>query len=150
MLGCGTVLMGQRDQPSLMTSRPRFLAVISQGVISGPMVLLLFGLSGLASPTVTIDRCHDGDTCWTTTGEAIRLACVDAPELTGPRASQGPAVAARDYLRQLVVGQEVLIRRIGQDRYGRWLSPEVQVLSHIGYAQRVRSAHRENCDLNKE
>ena len=83
------------------------------------LALLLSALPAVAAPTVIIERCHDGDTCRATSGEAIRLACIDAPELTGPPNAQRLAQASRDYLRELVVGKEVLIRRIGKDRYGR-------------------------------
>ena len=74
-------------------------------------------LSALAS--VVIDSCYDGDTCTTTTGERVRLACIDTPELRGKRAEPSPAKAARDHLRNLVVGKKVEIRRITEDRYGR-------------------------------
>ena len=89
--------------------------------LSGPVFLawLLLGLPTLAAPTVMIERCHDGDTCRTTSGEIIHLACIHAPELTGPPEARLLAQASRDYLQELVVGQEVMIRRIGQDRYGR-------------------------------
>ena len=69
--------------------------------------------------SVVIASCYDGDTCTTTTGERVRLACIDTPELVGKRAKPVPARAARDYLRELVVGKEVSIRRITEDRYGR-------------------------------
>tara|TARA_Y100001933_G_C18632315_1_gene410923 strand:- start:233 stop:577 length:345 start_codon:yes stop_codon:yes gene_type:complete len=72
-----------------------------------------------ALATVVIASCYDGDTCTTTTGERVRLACIDTPELVGKRAKPVPARAARDYLRELVVGKEVYIRRITEDRYGR-------------------------------
>tara|TARA_Y100001954_G_C15448728_1_gene425243 strand:- start:79 stop:408 length:330 start_codon:yes stop_codon:yes gene_type:complete len=72
-----------------------------------------------ALATVVITSCYDGDTCTTTTGERVRLACIDAPELRGKRAEPVPAKAARDYLRSLVVGEKVRIRRITEDRYGR-------------------------------
>ena len=76
------------------------------------------------------DRCgvgwgiadRNGDTqltCRSNTGEKIRLACIDTPELRGKRANPVPAKAARDYLRALVVGRDVGIRRITKDRYGR-------------------------------
>ena len=77
-------------------------------------------LSDLAS--VVIASCYDGDTCTTTTGERIRLAYIDTPELQGNRADPIPARAARDHLRGLVVGQEVGIRRITRDRYGRTIA----------------------------
>ena len=70
-------------------------------------------------PIITIENCYDGDTCTTTEGEKIRLACIDTPELRGSRADPVPAKAARDYLNGLVAGQEVSIRRITKDRYGR-------------------------------
>ena len=70
-------------------------------------------------PTVTIQNCYDGDTCTTTEGEKIRLACIDTPELRGKKADPIPAKAARNYLNDLVAGSTVTIRRITKDRYGR-------------------------------
>ena len=70
-------------------------------------------------PTVTIQSCYDGDTCTTTEGEKVRLACIDTPELRGKKADPIPAKAARDYLNDLVAGSTVTIRRITEDRYGR-------------------------------
>ena len=72
-----------------------------------------------ALASVVIASCYDGDTCTTTTGERVRLACIDTPELVGKRAEPAPAKAARDHLRDLVVGKKVGIRRITEDRYGR-------------------------------
>ena len=69
--------------------------------------------------TVTIHNCYDGDTCTTTEGEKIRLACIDTPELRGSRADPIPAKEARDFLNDLVAGRRVSIRRITTDRYGR-------------------------------
>ena len=74
-------------------------------------------LAALAS--VVIASCYDGDTCTTTTGERVRLACIDAPELVGKRSKPVAAKAARDHLRGLVVGKKVGVRRITEDRYGR-------------------------------
>ena len=74
-------------------------------------------LAALAS--VVIASCYDGDTCTTATGERIRLACIDTPELRGKGAEPAPAKAARDRLRELVVGKNVGIRRITEDQYGR-------------------------------
>ena len=73
-------------------------------------------------PSVTIQSCYDGDTCTTTEGEKIRLACIDTPELRGKKADPIPAKAARDYLNDLVAGSTVTIRRITEDRYGRAVS----------------------------
>ena len=69
--------------------------------------------------SVVIKDCYDGDTCTTITGEKIRLACIDTPELRGERAKPLQAKAARDYLNQLVAGEKVHIRRITKDRYDR-------------------------------
>ena len=85
------------------------------------LVLALVGCGGQANalPSVTISSCYDGDTCRTTEGEKVRLACIDTPELRGRNADPVPAKAARDYLRSRVVGKTVLIRRVDTDRYGR-------------------------------
>ena len=72
-----------------------------------------------ALASVVIASCYDGDTCTTTTGERVRLACIETPELVGKKAEPAPAKAARDHLRNLVVGKKVGIRRIIDDRYGR-------------------------------
>lgn len=68
---------------------------------------------------VSIEYCYDGDTCRTTSGERIRLACIDAPEIRGHAADHARAVAARDRLEMLVVGKSVALRRITKDRFGR-------------------------------
>ena len=81
--------------------------------------VLVLAPPALAQTTISIDRCYDGDTCTSTDGEKIRLACIDTPELRGKRADPIPAKAARDYLNGLVAGEEVSIRRITKDRYGR-------------------------------
>ena len=73
----------------------------------------------ISSEAVVIDKCYDGDTCTTTSGEKIRLACIDTPEIRGPRADPEPAKAARDFLNSNVAGKEVSIRRITKDRYER-------------------------------
>ena len=70
-------------------------------------------------PTVTVQKCYDGDTCTTTEGEKIRLACIDTPELRGKKADLIPAKAARDYLNNLIAGEKVNIRRVTEDKYGR-------------------------------
>ena len=83
------------------------------------LLLLVLASPALAESTITIQSCYDGDTCISKTGEKIRLACIDTPELRGSRADPIPAKAARDYLNGLVAGEEVAIRRITKDRYGR-------------------------------
>ena len=76
-------------------------------------------INKINNDVVVIDSCYDGDTCTTTSGEKIRLACIDTPEIRGPRANPEPAKAARDFLNSNVAGKEVSIRRITKDRYER-------------------------------
>ncbi|WP_114991194.1 thermonuclease family protein [Synechococcus sp. UW179A] len=82
-------------------------------------LLLQLGIPAAALETVTIRSCYDGDTCRTSDGERIRLACIDTSELRGKRARPERARAARDHLRGMVVGKSVGLRRITTDRYGR-------------------------------
>ena len=70
-------------------------------------------------PIVFIKDCYDGDTCITSKGEKIRLACIDTPELKGWKADPIQAKEARDFVNKLVANEEVAIRRITNDRYGR-------------------------------
>ena len=70
-------------------------------------------------PIVSIKDCSDGDTCTTLKGEKIRLACIDTPELKGWKADPKPAKEARDFVNKLVANEEVSIKRITNDRYGR-------------------------------
>ena len=93
-----------------------------------------------ALTSVLIASCYDGDTCTTTAGEKIRLACIDTPELRGKRADPIPAKAARDHLRSLVVGRTVGIRRINTDRYGRTVA-ELFVDGSNVQQQLVASGH---------
>ena len=103
-----------------------------------------------ALASVVIASCYDGDTCTTTTGERVRLACIDTPELVGKRAEPAPAKAARDHLRNLVVGKKVGIRRITVDRYERTvaelflgLTNVQQEMVAIGHAEILwRYAHQ--------
>ena len=88
-------------------------------------------LAALAS--VVIASCYDGDTCTTTNGERVRLACIDTPEMKAstrlrPTSTKSAtydntsAIESRDYPRQLVAGKRVSIRRITTDRYGRTIA----------------------------
>ena len=81
---------------------------------------ITFAESAIASlPKVFINNCYDGDTCTTFEGEKIRLACIDTPELKGRNANPIPAKSARNFLNNLVAYQEVSIKRITNDRFGR-------------------------------
>ena len=81
--------------------------------------MLAASAQAAAAEIVTISDCYDGDTCRTTDGERIRLACINTPELRGKQANPVPARFARDHLRGIVVGRSVGVRRITIDRYGR-------------------------------
>ena len=68
---------------------------------------------------ISIDYCYDGDTCTSTTGEKIRLACIDTPELRGSKADPIPAKESRDYLRSFIKDKSITLIRYTTDRYGR-------------------------------
>jgi len=89
----------------------------------GLIFLLILGASVPAEvrENVTIRSCYDVDTCRTTPGEKIRLACIDTSELRGKRAQPERAKAARDRLTGMVVKRSVNLRRITTDCYGRTL-----------------------------
>jgi len=70
-------------------------------------------------PKVIIKSCYDGDTCTTTKGEKIRLACIDTPELKGPKAKPIKAMKSKDFLNNLVANKQISLKRITKDRYGR-------------------------------
>ena len=86
------------------------------------LVLSIFSLNqAYAStlPKVIIKSCYDGDTCTTTKGEKIRLACIDTPELKGPKAKPIKAMKSKDFLNNLVANKQISLKRITKDRYGR-------------------------------
>ena len=78
----------------------------------------------------TITAVYDGDTCTadvdlgfkvTVRGEKVRLARINALEIRGANRKAG--LASRDYLRDLILGREVLLKTIKDKRgkYGRYL-----------------------------
>ena len=108
-----------------------------------------------ALPTTIIQSCYDGDTCTTTNGEKIRLACIDTPELKGKRADPIPAEKARDFLNNLLINEEVSIRRITKDRYGRTVAElfngniNIQkLLVDKGYGQ-IYKKYSNQCEWSK-
>ena len=68
---------------------------------------------------VKIKNCYDGDTCTTESGEKIRLACIDAPEIRGKNADPLKPKASRKFINNLLTNKKVTIKRIDTDRYGR-------------------------------
>lgn len=82
----------------------------------------------------------DGDTLWWH-GEKIRIAEIDAPELTGRCAAERRrARAARDRLVALLDGHKLVIRRTGTDRFGRTLAQITSSGTSIG-EQLLREGH---------
>ena len=78
----------------------------------------------------TITVVYDGDTCAaafdlgfkvTVHGEKIRLSRINASEIRGANRKAG--LASRDFLRELILGREVLLQTIRDKRgkYGRYL-----------------------------
>ena len=68
---------------------------------------------------VKIISCYDGDTCTSSKGEKIRLACIDTPEIRGNKVNLKKALFARDYLNSKVKGKSIILKRITTDRYKR-------------------------------
>ena len=68
---------------------------------------------------VKIISCYDGDTCTSSKGEKIRLACIDTPEIRGNKVNLEKALFARDYLNSKVEGKFIKLKRITTDRYNR-------------------------------
>ena len=84
------------------------------------IVFLIYLLNTRANLNlVKIKNCYDGDTCTTTKGEKIRLACIDTPELKGPKAKPIKAKESKDFLNNLVANKQISLKRITKDRYGR-------------------------------
>ena len=103
---------------------PLFLITLRFGVgctskVEEKRMPALFDTRREALPTTIIQSCYDGDTCTAIDGEKIRLACIDTPELKGRRADPIPGKKARDFLNDLLVNEEVYIKRITNDRYRR-------------------------------
>lgn len=81
----------------------------------------------------------DGDTlrCWRTTGQQaeevrIRLAYLDAPEITNAEC-YAYAISARAYLRRLLALGEIIEARIlGQDVYGRSIAEVIRISRDYG------------------
>ena len=110
----------------------------SLGLCIFAVLLLQRAALSQTSKQVVITSCYDGDTCTSSIGEKIRLACIDTPELRGKRAV--PAKEAHNYLIELVVGRKVTIRRITTDRYGRTVA-ELYVDGANVQQQLVTSGH---------
>jgi len=113
-----------------LNSEQRFIKNLVIGFFSALFIVFLLAMIALFQTlisypitreldNVTIQSCYEGDTCITTEGEKIRLACIYNPELRDKKADLISAKVARDYLNDLVAGSTVTIRRITKDRYQR-------------------------------
>ena len=84
------------------------------------VVFLIYLLNTKANLNlVKIKNCYDGDTFTTESGEKIRLACIDAPEIRCKNADPLKAKASREFINNLLSNKKVTIKRIDTDRYGR-------------------------------
>jgi endonuclease YncB( thermonuclease family) len=86
------------------------------------LVLSFLLLSAAPSLADTVKSVYDGDTLTLSSGEKVRLACIDSPEMRNTakkKADKPAAIAARDYLKTLIGTSEVKVQRLGKDLYGR-------------------------------
>lgn len=85
--------------------------------------LCLFVTRAWAADWAHVREVVDGDTLELASGQTVRLASIDAPELGHDgRPSQYYAVQSRKELQRLVGSQEVRLQVLGQDHYGRVLA----------------------------
>ena len=79
-------------------------------------------IAGTPAKSESVKSVYDGDTLTLTTGEKVRLACIDTPEMRNTakkKADKPAAIAARDHLIKLIDGGEIVVDRIQTDLYGR-------------------------------
>ena len=150
-----------------LSSEQRFIRNLLIGFFSALFIVFVLAIIALFQtlityptasdlPTVTIGKCYDGDTCSTTAGEKIRLACIDTPELRGKKADPILAKAARDYLNDLVTGSTISIRRITEDRFGRTVAElskgPMNIQEHLvekGFAS-IYERYSSQCEWSKD
>ena len=95
---------------------------------------------GTRAKSETVKSVYDGDTFTLSSGEKIRLACIDTPEMKNTpkkKADKPAAIAARTYLVGLINNQDLTIDRVTKDLYGRTVArvytPSGQELSREMY-----------------
>jgi endonuclease YncB( thermonuclease family) len=98
------------------------LAAIVIGVTLNLVLSIRHGGTSVTQTDITghVINVSDGDSITVRTGETnlkIRLAQIDAPETGQPWGTR-----AKQALSDLVGGQEVTVKVIDQDRYGRWVA----------------------------
>lgn len=77
------------------------------------IILLLFLFASCTYKSRCI-RCKDGDTIVLDNKEVIRLAEIDANELSQPGGNE-----AKLFLSSLILNKTIEVRKLGKDRYGR-------------------------------
>ena len=86
------------------------------------LTLLLFTSVAKAD---MITKVYDGDTVTTASGEKIRLACIDSPEVSNNRHGKKDPIggpASKKWLSDLILNTDVKIQRITKDLYGRTIA----------------------------
>ena len=112
-----------------LSSEERFIKNILIGFFAALFITLVITLIALFKtlinypnspelPTVTIQDCYNGNTCKTTKGEQVRLACVGT-SLQGIKADPIADKAAKEYLNKLFSGSIVTSKRLTKDSYGK-------------------------------
>lgn len=89
------------------------------------LALLTICLVSASAKADVITKVYDGDTVTTSTGEKIRLACIDAPEMKTNRHGKKDPIkgpASQKWLSKLVLGKEVKVERLVKDLYGRTIA----------------------------
>jgi endonuclease YncB( thermonuclease family) len=89
------------------------------------LALLTICLASASAKADVITKVYDGDTVTTSTGEKIRLACIDAPEIKTNRHGKKDPIkgpASQKWLSKLVLGKEVKVERLVKDLYGRTIA----------------------------
>ena len=85
-----------------------------------PAFLLLFFTLPVQSGMIV--KVQDGDTVTTSSGEHIRLACIDSPEVSNNKHGKKDPIggpASQKWLSDLILNTDVRVQRITKDLYGR-------------------------------
>jgi len=91
----------------------------------GVVIATTLSLLVLSVKADVITKVYDGDTVTTSSGEKIRLACIDAPEISNNRHGKKDPIngpAAQKWLSEMILNKDVKIQRITKDLYGRTIA----------------------------
>lgn len=108
----------------------RVLNLIQKIELINPIMLIPIGKQ-LYYYRAEVKDVYDGDTfradidlglniCISYKGQSFRLADIDTPELRGDERPDGLIV--RDYVRDLILGKEVIVNTMKTGKFGRWLA----------------------------